>query len=113
CAVGVNGSCGVLAIFKFAGLWTSDPRERLTASALYALLPALTVFLPELDQVYPILSMLMILFWVQALRAAPGAWRQALYLGAALFAAAFFAYNLLATGVFLACYALYWLWRER
>jgi len=66
CAVGLLGSVGVLVIYRFTELWTPDRRVRLTACAFYALLPALTVFFPEFDQVYPILSMLLMLFWVRA-----------------------------------------------
>src|SRR5262249_53161193 len=62
--IGLIGSTGVLMIYVFAGLWTSDMRPRLLASALFALCPALTVFLPEFDQAYPIFSMLMIFCWV-------------------------------------------------
>jgi hypothetical protein len=68
CVVGLLGSAGAVVMYMFAGLWTSDRRTRLTASAFYALLPALTVFFPEFDQAYPLFSMLLILFWVRALR---------------------------------------------
>jgi hypothetical protein len=112
-AVGLLGSLGVLAIYKFARLWTEDRRARLTASAFYALLPALTVFFPEFDEGYPILSMLLIFFWVKALIASRAFSMSAVYLGAALFLATFFAYNLLTIGVFLACYAAYWLLTNR
>jgi hypothetical protein len=70
-AVGFAGSAGVLVMYVFAGLWTSDRRVRVLASAFYALVPALTVFFPELDQVYPIFSMLLILTWARGL-GAPG-----------------------------------------
>lgn len=112
CAVGLLGSAGAAVMYLFAGLWTPDGRTRLTASAFYALLPALTVFFPEFDQVYPILSMLLIFFWVRALGASPGRARYAWCAGAVLFLASFFAYNLLTTGAFLAYFGLYWLWRR-
>lgn len=110
CAVGLVGSLGVTIMYAFAGLWTDDRRTRLIASACDALLPALTLFFPEFDQVYPILSMLLILVWVRALNA-PQA-RRAILVGIVLFAATFFAYNLLAIGAFLAYYGIYWLWLE-
>jgi hypothetical protein len=113
CAVGLLGSVGVLVIYRFIELWTSDQRVRLTASAFYALLPALTVFFPEFDQVYPILSMLLMLFWVRAVNNAAEASKYAFYTGAVLFVATFFAYNLLLLGAFMAYYGLYWLWREK
>jgi hypothetical protein len=113
CAVGLMASAGVLVIYTLAGLWTSDQRTRLIASAFYALLPALTVFFPEFDQAYPILSMLLILFWVRAVRASPEVSRYMFYLGVVLFVATFFAYNLLMVGIFMAYYGLYWLWCEK
>ncbi len=110
CAVGLVGSFGVVIMYAFAGLWTEDRRTRMIASAYYALMPALILFFPEFDQAYPILSMLMILVWVRALNM-PQA-RQAILTGIVLFAATFFAYNLLAIGAFLTYYTIYWLWRE-
>ena len=112
CAVGLAASFGVVVMYHFAGLWASDKRVRLLASAFYALLPGLTVFFPELDQVYPIFSMLLILTFVKALSAFNAWYRYALALGAVLFAASFFAYNLLTIGAFLLYYGLWWLWRE-
>lgn len=112
CSVGLVASLGIVAMYSFAGLWTSDRRVRLLASAFYALLPGLTVFFPELDQIYPIFSMLIILTFVKALSASRAWYRYALALGATLFAATFFAYNLLTTGAFLLYYGLYWLWRQ-
>jgi hypothetical protein len=112
CAVGMLASFGTVVMYHFAGLWTSAQRIRLLASAFYALLPGLTVFFPELDQVYPIFSMLSILAFVKALSASSFWYRYALALGAILFAGSFFAYNLLTIGAFLLYYALWWLWRE-
>ena len=110
CAVGLTGSLGVLMVYWLAGLWTAAQRTLLLAAALYALLPSLTVFFPEFDQFYPVLSMSMVFFWVRALRKFGDT--HAACLGAVLFVATCFAYNLLAMGVFLAGYGLYWLWRE-
>lgn len=111
CAVGLLASFGVVVMYHFAGLWTAAQPVRLLASAFYALLPGLTVFFPELDQVYPIFSMLLILTFVRALGASSAWYRYALGLGAVLFAASFFAYNLLTIGAFLLYYGLWWLWR--
>jgi hypothetical protein len=108
-AVGLAGSAGVFLMYFFAGLWTADRRARVCACAFYALLPALLVFFPEFDQAYPIFSMLMILTWIKSL---DGSNMQSAYLGAILFLATFFAYNLLATGAFLAYYGIYFIWRR-
>jgi hypothetical protein len=109
-AVGLLATLGIPALYSFAGLWTEERRPRLWACALYALLPALIVFFPEFDQIYPIFSMLMMTAWVKALR---GSRRHALILAGTVFGATFFAYNLLATGAFLLYFGLYFLSRER
>jgi hypothetical protein len=113
CTIGFLGSLGVVVTYAFASLWTDSQRARLMASAFYAVLPAVTVFFPEMDQVYPIFSMLLIFFWCRALRSETTFPREAIYLSVVLFASTFFAYNLLVVGAFLAYYALYWLWRRR
>jgi hypothetical protein len=113
CAVGLLASAGVLVIYRFGELWTSDQRARLSASAFYALLPALIVLFPEFDQVYPILAMLLMLSWVQAVNSPAEVSKYAFYTGAVLFVATFFAYNLLLVGAFLAYYGFYWLWRRK
>jgi hypothetical protein len=45
-------------------------------------MPGLIVFLPEFDQAYPIISMLLMLLWVQSL---DGSKTSPFYLGAVLF----------------------------
>ena len=112
CAVGLMASFGIIVMYLFAGLWTDDRRARLLASAFYALLPGLTVFFPELDQVNPIFSMLLIFTFVKALNDARRWYRFALALGAILFLASFFSYNLLTIGAFLLYYSFWWLWRK-
>jgi hypothetical protein len=108
CAVGLLGSLGILVIYIFSRLWTADQRSRIVCCSFYALIPALVVFFPEFDQFYPVLSMLLIYFGVTALRA--GSLRYAVWAGAALFVALFFAYNLLASGIFLLYFGFYYLW---
>jgi hypothetical protein len=112
CAVGCVGSLGVLVAYKFASLWTDSQHTQLIASAFYALLPATTLFFPEMDQVYPILSMLLILYWCRSLESKQRIPVESFYLGATLFLLTFFAYNLLTMGAFLAYYALYWIWQQ-
>lgn len=103
-AIGLWAAFGVFAMWSFAGLWTERVDERLTACALYTLLPALIVFFPEFDQVYPIFAMLMALAWVRALQGVRGA---AIGLAVVLFLASLFAYNLLALGAFMAIHAVW------
>jgi len=111
CAVGLAASLGPLVMYGFAGLWTADRNVRLVAAAFYALLPGMTVFFPEFDQIYSIFSMLLIGALVKALNLSRG-WRvYAFAAGAIAFVATFFAYNLLMIGAFLLYYALWWWWQ--
>lgn len=112
CAVGLIASLGVAVMYYFAELWTPEPRVRLLASAFYALIPGLVVFFPELDQMYPLFSMLIILAAVKAFSVPASSYKYALALGALLFAATLFAYNLLAVGIFILYYGMYWWWRQ-
>jgi hypothetical protein len=109
-AIGLLATLGIPVLYAFAGLWSPERRPRLLACGLYALLPAHLVFFPEFDQVYPIFSMLLITSWVGALR---GSRRHGLFLAIVLFGGTFFAFNLLATGAFLALYGLAFLARDR
>jgi hypothetical protein len=110
CVIGFIGSLGILVMYHFVGLWTRDRRTRILAGAFYSVVPALVVFFPEFDQIYPLLAMLLVICWVKALNGSPA---YAFYLGITLFVSTFFAYNLLTAGVFLAYYGIYWLWRQR
>jgi len=111
CALGLAGAAGVLVVYQFAGLWTGDPKSRLLASAIYALTPALVVFFPEFDQGYAVLSMYLMLLWSRTLASVDsGKWQKhAILLGTVIFAASFFAYQILSIGVFLVFCALHWL----
>jgi len=113
CCVGLMASAGVLVVFRFARLWTDNHKARIAAAALYALVPALTVFFPEFDQAYPILSMLLILLWVEALESAENRVPRAVALGLVLFVSTLFAYNLLSIGAFLLYYGCYWMRKNR
>jgi hypothetical protein len=112
CLVGFMGSLGVLVTYKFAGLWTGNQQTRLIASAFYAILPATTLFFPEMDQVYPIFSMLMIFYWCRSLESKKRIPLESFCLGAILFLTTFFAYNLLAVGAFLTYYGIYSIWQQ-
>ncbi len=108
--VGLLGSMGVILVYHFTALWTQDPKVRLTAAAFYALLPSLTVFFPEFDQAYPLMAMGLLMAWVKAVQDNAHSFRTAFWLGFLLFAALFFAYNLLVLGAFFAFFAVDRLW---
>lgn len=109
CALGAIAAAGVPAVYALAGLWTSKVRDRLSAALAYALTPASILFFPEFDQVYPLLTIALIYFWVKSLEERPDyAWA----FGAALWVSTFFAYQLLTLGAFMALYTAYFLFRR-
>lgn len=95
--IAFTASMGVFVLYLFSSLWTTEAKPRLTICTYYALIPGLVLFFPQLDQVYPIFSMLLIYLWDMSLRRSR---HYAIYFGAVLFAATFFAYNLLVVGAF-------------
>ena len=109
-AVGLLAACGIPVMYSFAGLWRDESNFRLRACALYALSPALVVFLPEFDQVYPILSMAMLIGWAKSL---DGDYRFAALFVGVLVVALLFAYNLLVVGSALVFYSAYFVLARR
>lgn len=106
--IGVLASLGVAVLYAFAGLWSPNGSARVVPCFVYCLCPALIGFLPEFDQVYPIVSMTMMLTWARALQQP----RAGVWLGLTLFVASFMAYNLITFGAFMALYTLWWLYRR-
>jgi hypothetical protein len=100
------------------GLIRGLARDREAAwagASLIALSPGLLLFLPCLDQVYPILTALLVLAWHSALErgtTAAGAAAAAAGFGLALALALFVTYNLLVLGLFLGLLTLDWLRRD-
>jgi len=100
-ALGVLVWFALPALYLCGGLWGLSARHRLTACALYCLLPAMSVFLPEFDMVYPVFTLLLIGCWARALG---GSASSGVAFGGVLFLSTLFAYNLLTLGAFLAGY---------
>lgn len=107
--IGILASLGVALIYQLGSLWTRDRSARIGPCFWYALLPSILVFIPELDQVYPLGSMAMLLFWHRAFEQR----RSAIWLGLTLFAVSLMAYNFVTLGVMMVLYALLRLRRER
>jgi hypothetical protein len=105
--IAVLSAASVLAMYYFAGIWTSVRRDRMLICLLWTLCPAIGLVYPEFDQVYPVLSMLMLASWVYSLQRGL---RFALLLGFSAFLATLFAYNLLVVGTFVACSGIGFLW---
>lgn len=106
--LGVAASLGAPLIYAFAGLWTREASLRLGASFLWVWLPGLIVNLPEMDQIYPLLSMLSLISWHGTLQ---GKRFAAVALGLTFFANSMFAYNLFTLGAPMLLYAALALWR--
>ena len=99
-------SLGVPAVYQAASLWRKDPKARFYAATLYAILPALILFTPELDQIYPILTVGIIYFWERSLRDGP---RYAVAVGVISWVASFMAYNFAVLGIYAAIKAIFFM----
>lgn len=109
-------STSLLAMYFFAGIWTSSRTDRLLICLLWTLCPAIGLVYPEFDQVYPVLSMVLLAAWICSLRTSlRSSLRYAALLGVAAFIASLFAYNLLVVGTFLAATGagLVWIAQDR
>jgi hypothetical protein len=106
--IGMLASLGVALIYLLGSLWTPDRSARIGPCFLFALLPSILGFVPELDQVYPVGSMAMLIFWHKAFERR----RAAIWLGLTLFAVSLMAYNFVTLGAMMVLYALLRLHRE-
>lgn len=100
--IGVIASFGVAVAYWFGSLWTDDPSRRLGACFAYALMPSLVVVLPSFDQLYPIFTMLGLIFWSQAFDRP----QRAIALGLTAFVATNMAYQFVLLAVPFTLYAL-------
>lgn len=85
------------------------PDAAWAGASLMALSPGLLLFLPCLDQVYPVFTALLVLAWKAALERGTASALAAAGFGLALAAALFVTYNLLVLGVFLGLLTVDWL----
>ena len=90
-------------LYLLAGRWTSVPVERGAAAALWSVLPSIVVFVPEFDQLYAGFTVGLLVSWHAALE---GGRRAPWLFGGLLAIALFFAWNLLALGLFFLISAL-------
>lgn len=103
--VGIIASLGVLAAYTLSKLWTQNKKKRLIISALYSLIPGLILFFPEMDQIYPLLTMLLIYSWEMSLRRDV---RFVLLFSLILFISTLFSYSLLTLGAFIILSSAYY-----
>jgi len=92
-------SLAVPLSFSFARLWTEDCKSQYTCSLLYAIMPGAILFSPEFDQIYPVFTILFLIFWEMSLRKNVG---YAAFSALTICIATFFAYNILTIGAFIA-----------
>jgi hypothetical protein len=92
----------------------SDARDRnepaFLAAVVMSLFPGFVLHCPMLDQIYPVVSCLLIITWLNALERATMRWAAAY--GLTLAVACFIVYQFLVLGAFLASYSLYFVLRD-
>ncbi|MFH1807668.1 MAG: glycosyltransferase family 39 protein [Pseudomonadota bacterium] len=109
--LGLLATLGVVATYDLVRVVTGDRRAAFSAASYFSVLPSLTVFFPECDQVYPALGALAAALWVRALEKRRSA--HAVAFGAVFAVALFFSYIFLQLGVFLLGWLLVALVRRR
>jgi hypothetical protein len=98
----VLSTFSVTATYWFINTATRDRDAALAGASYFALTPALIVFLPQFDQIYPALACALLVTWMLALRTGKLSWSIAL--GVILWLITFTTYTLLVLGVFLIGY---------
>jgi hypothetical protein len=97
-AIAVLATLAVPATYLLTRRLTRDPEAAFAAASCMALSPGLLLFLPCLDQLFPVLAALLVLTWHRALEGSNAA---AAGFGLALAGTLFVTYNLLVLGIFL------------
>jgi Dolichyl-phosphate-mannose-protein mannosyltransferase len=101
--IGLLATLGVPATFFFARSLGASEAAAVYAAACLGLTPSLVLFFPELDQLYPALTALMLGAWVLAVRRPSLSW--AAVCGLTLGLATLFSFSFLVLGVFFVGYA--------
>ncbi len=97
--VGLLSTLAIPATYWLSRVLGAGDEAAFQGASIMALCPGFVLFLPELDQVYPVFACLLLAGWVLVLRSPRAHW--ALVWGALLFFAILQAYNLLVLGVVL------------
>ena len=109
--LGALATLALPATYWFMRTLTHDRDAGFAGTSYLTLTPSLIVFLPQFDQLYPVLACVMLGAWVLAMRT--GRLRWAVVFGATLALACFLAYNLLVLGTFVVGYAVMCYWSDR
>lgn len=107
--IGLLATASVPATCWLIQVLSNDRTRGFWGASFLALTPGLVLFLPQLDQVYPVFACMMVGLWVLGLRTGRPAY--AVGSGIAFVASCMFAFNLLVLGAFLVGYSLLW-WRS-
>jgi len=103
--IGLLATLTIPATYFLTRVLTHDRNAAFNAATYISITPALILFFPEFDQILPILTCLLIGFWVLALE--QNKKRYSLLFGIVLSASMFMAWNLLVLGGFLLMYTFY------
>jgi hypothetical protein len=108
--IGILATLNVPVVYALARMLGADRGAALLAAAMMCLMPGLVLHLPMLDQLYPIITCVLLIAWVRALENASVAW--AAIFGVALAGATFVVYHFLVLGAFLLLYSVWFVRRE-
>jgi hypothetical protein len=97
--IGLLATWSVAATYLLVRQLTGRADAAFHAASVLAISPSLTLWLPEFDQVLPVIACLLLVVWSRALRRE--SWRAAVAAGALLALATLTSYSMLTLGVFM------------
>lgn len=97
-AIGLVACLAVPAIYLLTQRLTRNPESAFASAAVWAALPGIIVIFPSLDQIYPVLTILLLYFWEQS--AIGGRLRYVAAFVATLFCALLFSHSFLLLGAY-------------
>ena len=102
--IGVLATLSIPATYVWLREVCENPDAAFHGASYLALCPALVLFFPEFDQVYPVLTCLLLTAWARAIKR--DAWFYSVAFGGLLACILFCTYNLLVLGVFVVGHGL-------
>ncbi len=94
--IAFGSALAVPAVYLLATQFNELPEAAFEAASVMALAPALTLFFPQLDQAFPLVTCALLASWHRAVR---GSGKAAVACGLCVFGASFFSYSFLVLGV--------------
>jgi hypothetical protein len=108
--IGAGSTLAIPATHRLIRTLGRDEHAAFCGASFIALCPSLVLFLPQYDQLYPALAVLLLLGWVASLRVGSDA--RAVGFGLLLTLATFMSYLLLVVGFSMAVYTILYIARE-